>query len=136
MLLAAAYWRTNLTMRQIDPLFGLSPSAAHRAIDTLAPLLALALVRKRPVEQITIVDGTLIPTRDHRLAAPSKNHRHRTNLQIAIHAHTRLVVALGDPQPDNRNDTIVYRISGIDQNGFGRQWPRIRRGGRSVIFTR
>jgi hypothetical protein len=51
-LLVAAYWRTNLTMHQIGPLFG---------------------------------------------------------------ANTRLVVALGDPQPGNRNDTIVYRSSGINQ---------------------
>ncbi|GAA2117120.1 hypothetical protein [Actinomadura alba] len=27
-------------------------------------------------------------------------------LQVAIDAHTRLVVALGDPQPGNRNDTM------------------------------
>lgn len=44
MLLVAAYWRTNLTMRQIGPLFGVSHSAAHRVIDTLGPLLALAPV--------------------------------------------------------------------------------------------
>jgi hypothetical protein len=37
------------------------------------------------------VDGTLVPTRDHRLAAPSKN-----------------------------NDTIVYRSSGIDKTLAGR----------------
>jgi hypothetical protein len=29
-LLAAAYWRTNLTMRQIGPLFGVSYPAAER----------------------------------------------------------------------------------------------------------
>ncbi len=29
-LLVAAYWRTNLTMRQIGPLFGVSHSAAAR----------------------------------------------------------------------------------------------------------
>ncbi|SIN44415.1 DDE superfamily endonuclease [Micromonospora cremea] len=115
MLLVAAYWRTNLTMRQIGPLFGVSHSAAHRVIDTLGPLLALAPVRRRPADQIAIVDGTLIPTRDHRLAAPSKNYRYSTNLQVAIDASTRLVIALGDPQPGNRNDTIVYRTSGIDQ---------------------
>ncbi|GAB3965441.1 hypothetical protein GCM10027615_10350 [Plantactinospora veratri] len=34
-LLVAAYWRTNLTMRQIGPLFGVSHSAAHRVVDTL-----------------------------------------------------------------------------------------------------
>ena len=106
-LLVAAYWRTNLTMRQIGPLFGVSHSAAHRVIDTLGPLLALAPVRRRPTDLVTIVDGTLVPTRDHRLAAPSKNYRYSTNPQVAIDANTRLVVALGDPQPGNRHDTIV-----------------------------
>ncbi|MEV4665425.1 transposase family protein [Micromonospora echinofusca] len=119
-LLVAAYWRTNLTTRQIGPLFGVSHSAAHRVIDTVGPLLALAPGRRRRVDQITIVDGTLIPTRDHRLAAPSKNYRYSTNLQVAIDAHTRLVVALGDPQPGIRNDTIVYRTSGIQQKLDGR----------------
>jgi hypothetical protein len=74
-LLVAAYWRTNLTMRQIGPLFGVSHSAAHRVIDTLGPLLALAPVRRRRVDQVTIVDGTLVPTRDHTVAARSKNYR-------------------------------------------------------------
>ncbi|MET7966263.1 transposase family protein [Micromonospora sp. NPDC005305] len=119
-LLVAAYWRTNLTMRQIGQLFGVSHSAAHRVIDTLGPLLVLAPGRRRPVDQIAIVDGTLIPTRDHRLAAPSKNYRNSTNLQVAIDASTRLVIAVGDPQPGNRNDTIVYRTSGIDQTLAGR----------------
>ncbi|WP_328418583.1 transposase family protein [Micromonospora sp. NBC_00389] len=119
-LLDAAYWRTNLTMRQIGPLFGVSHSAAHRVIDTLVPLLALAPVRRRPVDQIAIVDGTLIPTRDHRLAARSKNYRYSTNLQVAIDASTRLVIAVGDPQPGNRNDTIVYRTSGIEEQLDGR----------------
>jgi hypothetical protein len=34
---------------------------------------------------------------------------------------------LGDPQPGNRNDTIVYRTSGIDQKLAGR--PVIADGG-------
>ncbi|MEU4712372.1 transposase family protein [Micromonospora purpureochromogenes] len=119
-LLVATYWRTNLTMRQIGPLFGVSHSTAHRVIDTLGPLLALAPVRRRPVDQIAIVDGTLVPTRDHRLATPSKNYRYSTNLQVAIDASTRLVIAVGDPQPGNRNDTIVYRTSGIQQKLAGR----------------
>jgi hypothetical protein len=119
-LLVAAYWRTNLTMRQIGPLFGVSHSAAHRVIDTLGPLLALAPVRRRRIDQVAIVDGTLIPTRDHRLAAPSKNYRYSTNLQVAIDADTRLVIATGDPQPGNRNDCTVYRASGIDRKLAGR----------------
>src|SRR3954449_7240040 len=120
-LLAAAYWRTNLTMRQLGPLFGISHSAVHRVIDTLGPLLALAPVRRRAREQVAIVDGTLVPTRDHRLAARSKNYRYSTNLQVAIDATTRLVLAVGDPQPGNRNDTIVYRSSGINQQLAGRE---------------
>src|SRR5262245_35191376 len=107
-------------MRQIGPLFGVSHSAAHRVIDTLGPLLALAPMRRRRVEQVSIVDGTLIPTRDRTLATRSKNYRYSTNLQVAIDANTRLVVALGDPQPGNRNDTIVYRHSGIDDKLAGR----------------
>lgn len=119
-LLVATYWRTNLTMRQIGPLFGVSHSAAHRVIDTIGPLLALAPVRKRRADQVAIVDGTLVPTRDHRLAAPSKNYRYSTNLQVAIDADTRLVIAIGDPHPGNRNDCTVYRDSGIEHTLAGR----------------
>src|SRR5439155_6144820 len=43
------------------PLFGVSHPAAHRVIDTLGPLLALAPVRRRGVDHVSIVDGTLIP---------------------------------------------------------------------------
>jgi hypothetical protein len=39
---------------------------------------------------------------------------------VAIDASTRLVIAVGEPQPGNRNDTIVYRTSGIDQALAGR----------------
>jgi hypothetical protein len=100
-------------MRQIGPLFGVSHSAAHRVIDTIGPLLALAPVRKRRADAVAIVDGTLVPTRDHRLATPSKNYRYSTNVQVAIDAETRLVIATGDPQPGSRNDCTVYRDSGI-----------------------
>jgi DDE superfamily endonuclease/Helix-turn-helix of DDE superfamily endonuclease len=119
-LLVATYWRTNLTMRQIGPLFGVSHSAAHRVIDTIGPLLALAPVRKRRIDTIAIVDGTLVPTRDHRLAAPSKNYRYSANVQVAIDADTRLVIATGDAHPGNRNDCTVYRDSGIEHELAGR----------------
>jgi hypothetical protein len=59
----------------------------------------LAPVRRRPKGRVAIVDGTLIATGDHRLAAPSKNCRYSTNLQMAIDADTRLVIALGYPRP-------------------------------------
>lgn len=119
-LLVAVYWRTNLTMRQIGPLFGVSHAAAHRVIDSLGPLLALAPVRKRRVDQVAIAGGTLVPTRDRRMAAPSKNYRYSTNLQVAIDADSRLVIATSGPRPGNRNDTTVYRESGIAAKLAGR----------------
>ncbi len=88
-LLVAAYWRSKLTMRQIVALSWGVALRRPRIIDTLGPLLALTLVRQRPVSQIAIVDCTLIPTRDHRLAAASKNYQHSANLQVAIDASTR-----------------------------------------------
>src|SRR5947199_10621879 len=39
---------------------------------------------------------------------------------VTVKVPKRLVVALGDPQPGNRNDTIVYRSSGIDAKLAGR----------------
>jgi hypothetical protein len=119
-LLVATYWRTNLTMRQIGPLFGVSHSAAHRIIDSLGPLLALAPAGHRRADQVAIVDGTLVPTRDHRLAAPSKNYRYSTNVQVAIDANTRLVIATSPPAPGNRNDCTVYRDTGMQQMLAGR----------------
>ncbi|TMQ79508.1 IS5/IS1182 family transposase [Actinomadura soli] len=114
-LLVAVYWRTNLTLRQVGPLFGISHAAAHRVVDTLSALLALAPVRRRGPDEVCIVDGTLVPLRDRSLAARSKNYRYSANVQIAIDANTRLVTAVGDPLPGNRNDCQAYRDSGIDR---------------------
>ena len=113
-LLVATYYRTNLTMRQLAPLFGIKVAAVHRIIDRLGPHLAVTPTRRRHTPQtVLIVDGTLVPTRDRQVAAPSKNYRHSTNLQVVIDADTRLVVAVGDPQAGNRNDCIAYRASGV-----------------------
>ena len=91
-LLIAVYYRTNLTLRQVALLFGVSKSAAHRVVDHLAPLLALAPIR-RPLgpDTVLIVDGTLVPTHDQRVAAQSKNYRYSVNMQVVIDANTRLV---------------------------------------------
>ncbi len=114
-LLVAVYWRTNLTMRQIGPLFGVSHSAAHRVIDSLGPLLALAPVRKRQVETVAIVDGTLVPTRDHRLAARSKNYRYSTNLQVAIDAETTVYDTSGIAE--KLADRVVMADGGYQGTG-------------------
>jgi len=83
-------------------------------------MLALTAVRRRRVDQIAIMVGTLMPTCNHRPAAKSKNYRYSTNLQVAIDADTRLVIAIGDPQPGNRNDCTVYRDSGTKNTLAGR----------------
>lgn len=57
-LLVAAYWRTNLTMRQLAPLFGVSKSAAARIIDHLGPMLAL-----QPRKRFAQGTGLVIPHR-------------------------------------------------------------------------
>lgn len=60
-LLVAAYWRTNLTLRQRAPLFGVSKSAADRIIDHLGPSIALQQRRRFRRGTVLIVDGTLVP---------------------------------------------------------------------------
>lgn len=59
-LLVAVYYRTNLTMRQLAPLFGISPATVWRVIQRLGPLLALEPVRtpQQAADRLWIVDGT------------------------------------------------------------------------------
>lgn len=111
-LLVTAYWRTNLTLRQLAPLFGISKSAADRIIDHIGPLLALKPRQRFRRDAVLIVDGTLVPTRDHTIAEKSKNYRYSTNHQVVIDADTRLVVGVGRPVPGNRNDCIAWEESG------------------------
>ncbi len=119
-LLVATYYRTNLTMRQLGPLFGVKTAAVHRIVDRLGPYLALAATRRRHrPDTVLIVDGTQVPTRDHSVAAQSKNYRYSVNMQVLIHAETRLVLAVGDPQPGNRNDCQAYTASHIDRAAAG-----------------
>ncbi len=62
-LLVAADWRTNLTLRQLAPLSDVSKSAASRVIDRLGPKLALKPRKRFAKDAVLIVDGTLVPTR-------------------------------------------------------------------------
>ncbi|WP_369275593.1 transposase [Streptomyces sp. R11] len=111
-LLVAAYWRTNLPLRQLAPLFGVSKSAADRIVARTGPLLALKQRQRFRQGTVLIVDGTLVPTRDHRIAEQSKNYRYSTNHQVVVDADTRLVVAVGRPVPGNRNDCKAWDESG------------------------
>ncbi|WP_369192198.1 transposase [Streptomyces sp. R08] len=118
-LLVVTYWRTNLTTRQLAPLFGVSKSVAERVIKRLGPRLALQPRRRFRKEAVLIVDGTLVPTRDHTVAEQSKNYRYSTNHQVVIDADSRLVVVVGRPLPGNRNDCTAWAESGA-QTAVGR----------------
>lgn len=111
-LLVTVYWRTNLTLRQLGPLFGNSKSAADRIINHLGPLLAPGPRRRFRKDTVLIVDGTLVPTHDHTVAEQSKDYRYSTNHQVVIDADTRLVVVVGQPLPGNRNDCKAGELSG------------------------
>jgi hypothetical protein len=108
-LLVLAY-RTNLTMQQLESLFGISDSAVHRVIDRLTPHLA-SLLGLPPTDRREpwIVNGTLIPAHDQKRTAKSKSYWRSVNAQIVCQARDRRIVAVSDAWPGNRNDTIVFR---------------------------
>lgn len=109
--MVAAHWRTNLTLRQLGPLFGVSKSAADRIVAHLGPALTLQPRRRFRRETVLIVDGTLVLTRDRTVGASSKNYCYLTNHQVVIDADTRLVDAVGKPLPGNRNDCRAWQDS-------------------------
>ncbi len=92
----------------------MSKSAAARIVDHLGPLLALHQRKRFRKETVLIVDGTLVPTRDHTVAEQSKNHRYSTNHQVVIDADAQLVVTVGRPLPGNRNDCKAWELSGAN----------------------
>ncbi|MDQ8708404.1 transposase family protein [Streptomyces sp. LHD-70] len=114
-LLVAVYYRTNLTMRQLAPLFGCSPATVCRVIQRLRPLLAIEQAA-RPADMVgrlRIVDGTLVPVRDRKVGASSRNYRFSANVQVIIDADTRLVIAAARPVPGNTSDAKAWRDSGL-----------------------
>ncbi|SEC34517.1 DDE superfamily endonuclease [Streptomyces sp. 3213] len=55
-------------------------------------------------DRVWIVDGTLVPVRDRKVGASSRDYRFSANVQVIIDADTRLVVAISRPAPDNKAD--------------------------------
>jgi hypothetical protein len=87
-LVVAVYYRTNLTMRQLAPPFGCSQATVCRVIQRLRPLLAIEPATRPAgtVERLWIVDGTLVPVRDRKVGASSRNYRFPANVQVIIDA--------------------------------------------------
>ncbi len=112
------YWalRTNLTFRELAALFRISKSQAHRVVATIVRHLSKLFPRPRLDRRWScVVDGTLVPTRDHEAAAKSKNYRWSCNLQVLIRRTNLRVLAVTGGGPGNRNDPVHYRGSLIER---------------------
>src|SRR4051812_6336170 len=108
--------RTNLTMRELAAIYAMSKSQVHRVIADLIPRLAQLLAYTIDADRrwSWVIDGTLVPTRDHRAAAKSKNYRWSCNAQVLVRRRDLRVVAISGGGPGNRNDRIHYRGSQIE----------------------
>jgi hypothetical protein len=114
-LVTCAALRTNLTIRELAAVARLSKSAVHRIVTALTPqLAAIDLARRTDRRESWIVDGTLLPTRDHAHAAQSKNYRWCCNAQVLVRWRDLHVIATTAGGPGNRNDPIHYRGSPIE----------------------
>lgn len=115
-LITCVALRTNLTMRELAAAFGLSKSTVHRIVSTMTSRLAslVAVATRHDRRDAWVVDGTLIPTRDHAAAARSKNYRWSCNAQILARRRDLRVIATVAGGPGNRNDPMHYRGSQIE----------------------
>ena len=116
-IIACTSLRTNLTVRELAAVFGISPSQAHRIVTDLIPRIA-ALPRATPDvdrRHAWVVDGTLVPTRDHSAAAKAKNYRWSCNAQVLIRRRDLHVIAVAAGGPGNRNGPIHYRGSEVER---------------------
>ena len=75
-------------MRQLAPQFGVSPATVCRVVQGLRPLLALGPVSRRvnAADRLWIVDSTLVPARDRKVGASSRNYRFSADVQVIIDA--------------------------------------------------
>lgn len=101
------YCRTNLTMRQLAPLSGVSSPTVCRVIQRLAPLPALEPLSSTTdrADRLRTVNGTLVPVRDRNVSSSSRNYRFPANVQVIADADTRLVIAAAHPVPSTSTDT-------------------------------
>lgn len=108
--------RTNLTVRELAAVFAISKSQAHRILADITPRLAALFdtTVDRDRRCSWIVDGTLVPTRDHGAAAKSKNYRWSCNAQVLVRRIDLRVIAVAGGGPGNRNDPLHYRGSAVE----------------------
>jgi hypothetical protein len=75
-------------------------------------MLALQPRNRFAKNTVLTVNATLVPTRDHTIAAQSKNYRYSTSHQVVIYADTHLVVVVGRPLAGNPNDYKAWEKPG------------------------
>jgi hypothetical protein len=114
-LVTCAALRTTLTVRELAAVVRLSKSTVHRIVADLTPRIA-RLLSAPPLDRrwSWVIDGTLIPTRDHQAARQSKNYRYSCNAQVLIRRRDRRVIAVVAGGPGNRNDPVHYRGSALE----------------------
>src|SRR4051812_42346356 len=120
-LLVCTALRTNLTFRELAAIFRTSKSAVHRIVDRLCQRIGRLRFgsRKQDRRFSWVLDGTLVPTRDHAGAAKSKNYRWSCNLQVLVRRRDLRVIAVGGGGPGNRKDPLHYRAAAP-----AAAWPR------------
>lgn len=122
--IVCAALRTNLTVRERAAVFRISKSSAHRIVATLVPKLAsMVSTVAGDWRWSWVVDGTLIPTRDHSRAARSKNYRWSCNAQVLARRQDLRIIATSAGGPGHRNDPIHYRGTAIE--GLCKQHGRV-----------
>jgi hypothetical protein len=94
-------------------LFGCSPATVCRVIHRPLPAIEPTTRPADAVERLWIVDGTLIPVRDRKVGASSRNYRSSANAQVVIDADTKLVIATAPPVPGDTADAKAWRDSGL-----------------------
>lgn len=113
-LLTCVALRTNLTLRELAAIAGIPRSTVHRIVASMTPRLAATMSVLHDRRAAWVLDGTLVPTRDHRRAARSKNYRWSCNAQLLIRRRDPAIVAAVAGGPGNRNDPVHYRGSPIE----------------------
>ena len=114
-LIACAALRTNLTFRELAAVFRISKSTVHRIVASMTSKLAVLAVSTKPDRRWSwIVDGTLIPTRDHTYARRSKNYRWSCNAQVLVRRRDLRIIATSAGGAGNRNDPVHYRGSVVE----------------------
>lgn len=117
-VIACTSLRTNLTVRELAVVFAISRAQAQRIVtDIVRRIAALVAWPRGELDRrySWVLDGTLVPTRDHRAAAKSKNYRWSCNAQILIRRHDLRVIAATGGGPGNRNDSVHYRGTEIER---------------------